>query len=290
MDLMNKTAIVTGAGGTIGRALALEFARSGARVVCAGRTESKLLETISIIEANGGTGCAVKADIKEKDDVQNMVELTLDRFGGIDLLFNAAGSFTYVGPVWEADPEEWWKDVTINLLGTMRCCHAVLPYMMEKNSGVIINMDGGGGSNGPNVGGSAYGCSKAAILRFSEGLARELEEAGSSVLVFCMMPGFVRSRMTEYLVETPEKEKWQKHVRPLMGTDVELPPDYCAKATMKLLGIASGELSGRIFYVDTDYKQVEREKARIQEDNLYVLHLVTLGGLLGPWPVPGEKG
>jgi len=95
--------------------------------------------------------------------------------------------------------------------------------------------------------------------------------------------------MTEYLVETPEREKWQKHVRPLMGSDVELPPDDCAKATMKLLSIASGALNGRIFYVDTDYKQIEREKVRIQKENLYVLHLVTLRGLLGSWPVPGKN-
>lgn len=289
MDLKNKTVIVTGAGGTIGRALAMEFAQSGASVVCVGRTESSLHETVDIIKSKGGTGFVVKADIKKSFEVQNMVKMALERFNQIDLLFNAAGSFKYVGPIWEADPEVWWNDVTINLLGTMLCCRTVLPHMMERNSGVIINMDGGGGSNGPNVGGSAYGCSKAAILRFSEGLARELEEVGSSLLVFCMMPGFVRSRMVEYLVETPEKEKWQKHVRPLMGSDVELPPDDCAKATIKLLNIASAELNGRIFYVDTDYEQVEREKTRIKKENLHVLHLVNLRGLLGPWPVPTKK-
>jgi hypothetical protein len=82
----------------------------------------------------------------------------------------------------------------------------------------------------------------------------ELEAVGSAVLVFCMMPGFVRTHMTEYLISTPEKARWQTHVRELMGSDAELPPGACAMAAIK-------------------------------EQNLYVLHVLTLDGKLGPWPV-----
>ncbi len=284
MNLEGRAAIVTGAGGGIGRALALEFAGAGANVVCVGRTESKVQETLHLLESEGGRGIALRVDVTDWIQVKQMVGKVLERFGGIDLLFNNAGSFQWVGPVWEADPGVWWHDVTVNLLGSMLCCRAVLPHMIERNFGTIINMDGGGGSNGPNLGGSAYGCSKAALLRFSEGLARELESVGSSVLVFCMMPGFVRTVMTEYLIAKPEREKWQKHVRELMGSEAELPPEACARATMKLLSIACPELNGRIFYVDTDFGRVAEEKARIQRENLYVMHLVTLDGLLGPWP------
>jgi NAD(P)-dependent dehydrogenase (short-subunit alcohol dehydrogenase family) len=284
MELEGKIAIVTGAGGGIGRALAIEFARAGARVVCAGRTESKVQETRKLIESEGLSGFAIRVDVTDWSQVQGMVEQVLERFGRIDLLFNNAGSFQWVGPVWEADPDVWWHDVTVNLRGSMLCCRAVLPHMMKRDQGVIINMDGGGGSNGPNPGGSAYGCSKAALLRFTEGLARELEMEGSSVLVFCMMPGFVHTQMTEYLIASPEREKWQGHVRKLMGSDVELPPEACAKATIDLLKIASPELNGRIFYVDTDFKRVAMEKERIKRENLYVMHLMTLDGVLGPWP------
>ncbi len=217
-----------------------------------------------------------------------MVHFTLNTFGSIDVLFNNAGSFQYVGPVWEADPEVWWKDVTINLYGSMLCCRAVLPHMMERDAGIIINMDGGGGSNGPNPGGTGYGCSKAALLRLSESLAQELEAVESSVLVFSIMPGFVHTNMTEYLISTPEKEKWQPHVREMMGSDAEVPPDACAQAAMKLLRIASPELNGRIFYVDTDYERIGENKARIKKENLYVMHLLTLDGKLGPWPVPAR--
>ncbi len=284
MDLKDKTAIVTGAGSGIGRGLAVEFARAGANVVCCGRTEKRLQETLGMIEEQSGTGLVVKADISDWAQVQKMVYKTLETFGRIDLLFNNAGSFNWVGPVWEVDHETWWHDVTINLYGSMLCCRAVLPHMMVRDRGVIINMDGGGGSNGPNPGGTGYGCSKAALLRFSESLAKELEAEGSSVLVFCMMPGFVRTSMTESLIATPEREKWQPHVRALMGSTAELPSDACAKATIQLLRIASAELNGRIFYVDTDYERIEKNKSKIRDENLYVMHLITLDGKLGPWP------
>jgi NAD(P)-dependent dehydrogenase (short-subunit alcohol dehydrogenase family) len=284
MELNGKTVIVTGAGSGIGQELALEFARAGAHVVCCGRTESSLQETFRMIEEQSGTSLVIRADISDWTQVQKMVYKTLEKFGGVDLLFNNAGSFKWVGPVWEADPKTWWNDVTINLYGSMLCCRAVLPHMLVRDAGVIINMDGGGGSNGPNPGGTGYGSSKAALLRFSESLAKELEAIGSSVLVFCMMPGFVRTNMTESLVSTPEREKWQPHVRALMGSAAELQPDACAKATMKLLRIASAELNGRIFYVDTDYGRIEKNKSKIREENLYVMHLITLDGKLGPWP------
>jgi NAD(P)-dependent dehydrogenase (short-subunit alcohol dehydrogenase family) len=284
MDLKGKTAVVTGAGSGVGRELARFFARAGAYVVCCGRRESKLKETVNAIQDAGGVGLAVPTDVADWNQVLKMVKCTRERFGEIDILFNAAGSFRYVGPVWEADPEIWWRDVTVNLLGSMHCCRAVLPHMIERKSGFIINMDGGGGSLGPNIGGSAYGCSKVALCRFTEGLARELEREGHPILVFCMMPGLVRTEMTEYLVDSPEKMKWQGHVIEMRGTSAEFPADACAKATIELLSIASPELNGRIFYVDTDYVRIDKCKEKIRAEDLYVLHLATLDGVLGEWP------
>jgi NAD(P)-dependent dehydrogenase (short-subunit alcohol dehydrogenase family) len=289
MQLAGKTAIITGAGTSVGRALAIEFARAGANAVCCGRRKEQLQATVRMIEANGGCALAVPTDVSEWSQVRRMVDAALERFGQIDLLFNNAGSFQFVGAVWEADPEVWWADVRTNLLGSMQCCRAVLPHMIERNTGILLNMDGGGGSLGPNIGGSAYGCSKAAICRFTEGLARELEREGHHVLVFCMMPGFVRSEMTDYLVATPERLKWQRHVIGMRGSPAEFPADACAKATMELLRIAGPELNGRIFYVDTDFQRIGKNKSVIQNKNLYVLHLMTLDGVLGPWPARKEK-
>lgn len=287
MELKGKTAVVTGAGTGVGRELAIEFARAGANVVCCGRRVGKLRETVRLIEQAGGKGRSEPLDVTKWDEVRKMVETTVAAFGRIDILFNNAGSFRYVGPVWEAEPEIWWHDVTTNLLGSMLCCRAALPHMIKERSGVIITMDGGGGSLGPNVGGSAYGCSKAALLRFTEGLAAELARESHPVLVFCMMPGFVRSEMTDYLTETPERKKWQAHVEPLRGSPSDFPPQACAKATMKLLAIAAPELSGRIFYVDTDFQRIAENKARIRDEDLYVMHRVTLRGIQREWPLSG---
>jgi NAD(P)-dependent dehydrogenase (short-subunit alcohol dehydrogenase family) len=273
MNLESKVTIVTGAGTSIGRELALAFARAGARVVCAGRRRDLIEETARRITEAGGEAVAVPADVTKPDEVDGLVRASLARFGQIDLLFNNHGSFASVAPVWQADPALWWRDVTINLLGTMLCCRAVLPHMMKRNAGVIINMEGGGGTNGPNVGGSGYGCSKAAVVRFTEGLARELEVASSDVLAFVMDPGFVPTDMTRHIATTEAGNRFLPFVRDWLAEGKGFAPDACAKATLRLLAVANKDLSGRAFGVTTDWDLVARTRSEIAHDNRYVLHL-----------------
>jgi NAD(P)-dependent dehydrogenase (short-subunit alcohol dehydrogenase family) len=113
-------------------------------------------------------------------------------------------------------------------------------------------------------------------VRFTEGLAAELARVGSSVLAFGMNPGFVRSAMTEYLIETPEHVKWMPQVHDALGSDLEVPADACAKATMKLLAIAGPELSGRTFSPHVDFDRIAQNKERVEAEDLYVLRWVTL--------------
>jgi len=107
MELEGKTVIVSGAGGGIGRGLALEFARNGARVVCCARRKQLLDETVGLIEKEGGVGLSVATDITRPDQVQRMVATTLERFGAVHVLFNNAGSFQFIGAVHEGDPATW---------------------------------------------------------------------------------------------------------------------------------------------------------------------------------------
>jgi NAD(P)-dependent dehydrogenase (short-subunit alcohol dehydrogenase family) len=274
--LYDQVAIVTGAGTGIGRETALEFARNGARVVCCGRRIEPVQETVSLINKEQGIGLALQTDVTDLSQVEKMVDITLEQYGQIDVLFNNAGSLHCIGASWEVNPEEWWKDVKINLLGTMLCCHAVVPVMIKSNKGIIINMDGGGGTPGPNIGGSGYGSSKAAILRFTETLAYELERIGSSILVFAMNPGFVQTDMIKGLMAAPAKELWRSHIPGLIGSKFEAQTDDCAKGTMKLLQIASPELSGRVFHFDTNFELVAKYKKKIKTENLYVLNWTTL--------------
>ena len=276
MNLKGKVAVVTGASAGVGRELAREFARQGAKVVCAARRIEQLKETVSLIEQEGGTATPIPADVTKREQVQNLLNETLKRFGPVDLLFNNAGSMNAIGASWELDIDTWWKDIQVDLLGTFICCRTFLPHMIEKNSGVIINMDGGGGTTGAFTGASAYGCAKVAIVRFTESLARELEYIGSSVMAVCLNPGFVATELSKRGVDTPYKAQWVPHVLDKLVNNKGVPADQCAKTTVKLLNVLAPELNGRAFKNGTDYEKVAQNLEKIEKENLLVLKYITL--------------
>lgn len=272
MDIRGKTAIITGSGTGIGRALAVEFAKNGAKVVCCGRRIQKIRETADIINRQEGEAIAVKADVTNKGEVEQLVEAALDKFSTVDILFNNAGSFKAIGGVWETDPDEWWHDVSVNLRGVMLCCQQVLKVMIKKNSGVIINMNGGGAAS-PLPGGSAYGSSKAALMRFTETLARELEGEGYGIFVFGMGPGLVDTEMTRLQAESPLGMRWIPSTGECLRHGKTYKPEKCAAASIELVKIASRQLNGRNFSADTNFKAVERDLAKIVEEDLFVLRM-----------------
>ena len=270
MDLEGRIAIITGAGSGIGRAATLELARGGVKTVCCGRREDRLRETASLVEKAGGEALVVKTDITQKAQIDHMVSRTLERFGRIDILYNNAGSFCAVGGLWEVDADLWWQDVEVNLRGTMLCCRAVLPHMMEKGEGIIINMSGGGAS-GPMTRGSGYGSSKAAILRLTDTLAHELQQVGSSVLVFAMDPRFNRTEMTERLARMDNVGKWLPHVQEHLDANDRNKPEDCARTIVELIRTSTPELSGRLFHAGEDIKNIVEHADEICREDLLVL-------------------
>ncbi len=254
MKTEKKVVIVTGAGTGIGRALALEFAKGGAYVIAVSRRENKISKTADIIKSTGGNCIAIKADVTDKVQVENMVSETLKKFKRIDILFNNAGSFNALGAVWKVDPDLWWNDVTVNLRGVMLCSRAVLPHMIKNDNGIIINM--GGGNQIP--GGTGYSCSKVGVIRFTELLAKELEAENSSVLTFTMSPGFVHTPMTEIQLKTEEGKRWLPSSSDAIKQGLDRPPEDCAVATIKLVNVACKKLNGKRFTPDTDFdKEVQ---------------------------------
>lgn len=270
MELRGKTTIITGAGRGIGRALALEFSTQGANVVCCARSINEIKETGELIRKKNGRALAIRTDVTQKEEVNNMVRETLKEFGQIDVLFNNAASFRSIGSVWEIEPELWWHDVAVNLQGPMLCTRAVLPYMMAKNQGIIINMSGGGFDR-PFPGGTAYGCSKAALMRFTDTLAKELEQNGSSVLCLGMFPGLVRTKTCEYVAEAPRGRKWLPYAKRMLDNNEDRPPEDCARATVKLIRLACPEFNGRLFHVELDIEKIAQYAPQVKEKDLLVM-------------------
>jgi NAD(P)-dependent dehydrogenase (short-subunit alcohol dehydrogenase family) len=243
MNLMGKTALVTGAGRGIGRALAVAFGDAGANVVCTARTEADVAETVTMVTREGGRAIAVTADVSQPADVTRLVATAEDVFGGVDVLFNNAARIPVIAGLWEVDVDAWWDEITVNLRGPMLCCRAVLPGMMKRNRGVIINMSGGQQIPGR----TSYCCSKAALAKMTELLARELERAGSEVIAFAMTPGLVKTRRTLVEADTPAGQQWNPATRAAFAEGKDRPPEDCARATMQLLRAANKAMNGQTF-------------------------------------------
>jgi 3-oxoacyl-[acyl-carrier protein] reductase len=246
--LQNQVAFVTGAGSGIGRAIALELARHGARVACCGRRRERLEETQRLIEAEGGATLAVAADITEREQVQRAVATTREQLGAIDILFNNAGSFQSIAGVHEAAPDVWWRDVEVNLKGAFLLIREVLPPMMARDRGVIINMDGG-----RPVGGSSYACGKAGLMELTRVLANELEMQNSNVLVYGAGPGLVRTEMTELQAASEAGRRWIPSTHESFESGKLRAPAEVARATIELLRVAAPHNRGRSYGPDTDF-------------------------------------
>lgn len=252
MDLKDKTVIVTGSGSGIGRALAVAFARAGSTVVVCGRRKKRLDMTVQMIEAEGAKGLAVEADVTRADDVKRLVETVLKQCGSIDVLFNNAGSFRSIAGVFEVDPELWWQDVTVNLLGPLLTMRMVMPHMMKRDQGIIINMNGG-----RPVGGTGYAAGKAGLMELTRLAAEELFQEESSVMVFGAGPGLVRTEMTALQAETEAGQQWIPSTKENFDAGTVRKPEDIAEKTVELCRIARPELSGKRYGPDTDFTSPE---------------------------------
>ena len=201
--LVGQVAIVTGAGRGIGRAIAERFAAEGAGVVLAARTVSDLENVARELDRADTRALAVPTDVTDDAAVQRLVERAVEAFGRIDILVTAAGVASF-GPVAEATPRDWDAMLLVNLRAVMTCCRAVLPPMLARRGGTIINVASIAAARAI-PGAAAYGASKAGVVAWSRGLAEELRGAG--VRVGVLLPGAIDTPLWNATDSAPDRAK-----------------------------------------------------------------------------------
>lgn len=173
-SIKGKNALVTGAGKGIGRAIAIALAREGVNVGLLARTESQLQEVAAAVEAEGAKATVATADVADLQAVNRAVEKVQQELGTIDILINNAGTASF-GKFLELEPEEWEKNIKVNLFGVYYMTRAVLPGMIEQQRGDIINISSTAGQKGAAVT-SAYSASKFGLMGLTESLMQEVRK------------------------------------------------------------------------------------------------------------------
>ena len=204
MGTDRKIALVTGAARGIGRAIALELASQGADVVVNYRSRPDAAEDVAEqIRSMGRGALVIKADVADQDQVETMVDHIVEEWGSVDILVNNA-ALHRGGRVQKIGLEDWDLVLHTTLRGAYYCCRLVVPLMVERGWGRIINISSNAGVHG-HAGDTAYGAAKAGLIGFTKSLAREV--AKRSITANVVVPGFLKTDMTAPLFDTAEKVK-----------------------------------------------------------------------------------
>jgi 3-oxoacyl-[acyl-carrier protein] reductase len=202
INLHGKIALVTGAGAGIGQAAAVALAQSGAYVFVNYRhNEAGARETLAQIEQVGGKGQIYGADVSQATQVQKLMGDIASQFGRLDILVNNAGGLVQRCQIAEMSEELWNEVMAINLTSTFLCCKAAIPLMRGHGWGRIVNMSSVAAHDGGGPGATHYAASKAAVLTFTKGLAKELASEG--ITVNCVAPGLITTAFHD-MFSTPE--------------------------------------------------------------------------------------
>lgn len=245
----DMVALVTGGSAGIGKATALAFAREGAAVVIADINEDDAQGTVREIEAHGGRGLAIKADVSQVADVTAMVTDTIEQFGRIDCAFNNAGIVGIVSHIADYPEAAWDRVMNVQLKGTFLCMKYEIRQMLTQGGGAIVNAGSVMGVVGSALGSPAYCASKHGIVGLTKVAALDCAQSGIRVNAVC--PGFVRTAMVDRLVGSDshaDAALTARHPVGRMGT-----PEEVAETVLWLCSDKASFVTGTAMMMDGGY-------------------------------------
>lgn len=268
--LKGKGVLITGAGRGIGKRLALGFAHAGARVGLLARSQAELELAKLEIEHAGGSALRIRADVRNYQQMCAAVERMRTYFGRFDVLVCAAAVQGPIGPLADVKPKLWAECIETNLTGVMHSLRAALPHMMERRSGKIIVLTGGG-SIRPRPFFSAFAASKTGVVRLVETVAEEVRE--HNVQINAMAPGATYTHMTDQVIQAGERAGLKEiedaeRLRVSGGTH----PEKQINLAMFLASECSNHISGKLLHVHDDWKKLERENMHPEAYTLRRVH------------------
>lgn len=242
IDLSNKVALVTGASRGIGRAIALDLAASGARVVVNYRSQPQEAdEVVAAIEQAGGTATAVQADVSQSADVERLIKTTQETYGGLDILINNAG-ITRDNLLLRMKDDEWDAVISTNLRSVYQLTKAVLRPMMKARWGRIITITSVVGLTG-NAGQANYAAAKAGLIGFTKSVAREMASRG--ITANAVAPGYVETAITNVLSDEIKATALANIPAGRLGR-----PEDISKAVVFLASDAAAYITGQTLAID----------------------------------------
>jgi NAD(P)-dependent dehydrogenase (short-subunit alcohol dehydrogenase family) len=270
MDIQGQTVLITGGGRGLGRAFAQALAKAGASVAITARTEAELNETVGLIEEAGGRATAFTADVTDRSVMAQVLDEVESKLGPLDILVNNAAVITPLGYDWEVDLDDWWRTMEINVRGPYLCMQLVLPGMMARRRGRIVNCTSGA-AYGIHPYGTAYVTSKAALTQLTNLVAAGVKEYGISA--FALAPAG-STAMIKILATSPNvPEQINAHFQEALvdGGNTQ-------ESVQMLLFLLSGQadsLTGRHISHSDSIDELLRRTNEIVEHDLYTLRLRT---------------
>lgn len=243
-DLTGKTAVVTGSSRGIGRAIAERMAQHGAKVVVTSRKIDACEDVVKGIKAKGGEAFALACNIGRKEELQGLVDATLQKWGGIDILVCNAAVNPYFGPAIEMSDEQYDKVMNSNVRSNFWLCNMVLPQMAQRGGGSIIIISSVAGLSGSPVLG-VYGISKAADMALTRNIC--VEWGAKNIRANCIAPGLVRTEFAKALWDNPQIYEQTVKAYPLRRIGE---PDEIAGAAVFLAGPSGSFMSGQTIVID----------------------------------------